>query len=200
MEKRRPEKYISGVTLRAVLVALFIIPFNNYWIFLTEIVRYAGHPTTISLFYNAIFILLMLVGLNVLLRRLAPKWVFSQGELITIYIMINLASAMAGHDMIQVLVPEMTHPSRFATPENKWASTFLDYIPKWLSVRDKDALSGFYQGASSFYRPEIMRVTATATSCVQPPPLVPPLMPPLASSAGSSSRASSAGARSVIAA
>jgi hypothetical protein len=36
LEKRRPEKYISGVTLRAVLVALFIIPFNNYWVFLTE--------------------------------------------------------------------------------------------------------------------------------------------------------------------
>lgn len=160
MEKRRPEKYISGVTLRAVLVALLIIPFNNYWIFLTEIVRYAGHPTTISLFYNAIFVLLMLVGLNVLLRRLAPKWVFSQGELITIYIMINLASAMAGHDMIQVLVPEMTHPSRFATPENKWASTFLDYIPKWLSVRDKDALNGFYQGASTLYRRETLAVWA----------------------------------------
>ena len=160
MEKRRPEKYISGVTLRAILVALFIIPFNNYWIFLTEIVRYAGHPTTISLFYNAIFILLMLVGLNVLLRRLAPKWVFSQGELITIYVMINLASAMAGHDMIQVLVPEIGHPFRFATPENKWGSMFLDYIPKWLSVRDKDVLNGFYQGASTLYRRETIMAWA----------------------------------------
>lgn len=158
MEERKPEKYLSGVTLRAVLVALIIIPFNNYWIFLTEIVRYAGHPTTISLFYNAIFLLLLLVGLNALLRRVVPRWVFSQGELLTIYIMINLASAMAGHDMIQVLIPGMTHPFRFATPENKWASLFLDYIPKWLSVRDKDALNGFYQGASSLYVRETLLV------------------------------------------
>lgn len=150
-DKRISEKHVSGVTLRAIIVALIIIPFNNYWIFLTEIVRYAGHPTTISLFYNAIFLLLLLVGLNVILRRVAPRWVLSQGELLTIYIMINLASALAGHDMIQVLIPEMTHPFRFASPENKWGALFLEKIPKWLSVRDPEVMNGFYGGASSLY-------------------------------------------------
>ncbi|MGB9588031.1 MAG: DUF6785 family protein, partial [Armatimonadota bacterium] len=105
LDKRKLEKYISGVTVRAIIIALIIIPFNNYWIYLTEIVRYAGHPTNISLFYNAVFILLLLVGLNEVLKRVAPHWIFSQGELITIYIMINIASALAGHDMIQVLIP-----------------------------------------------------------------------------------------------
>ena len=161
MDKQQSEKYLSGVTLRAIIIALIIIPFNNYWIFLTEIVRYAGHPTTISIFYNAVFILLLLVGLNVLIRRIAPKFVFSQGELLTIYIMINISSALAGHDMIQVLVPEMTHPFYFATPENKWAALFLDKIPNWLSVRDKDAMNGFYQGASTLYTKEHLLAWAT---------------------------------------
>ncbi len=161
MEKRPDEKYISGVTLRAIIIALILIPLNNYWVFLTEIVRYAGHPTTISLFYNSIFILLCLVGLNVILRRVKPKWVFSQGELLTIYIMINIASALAGHDMIQVLVPGISHPFKFATPENKWAGMFLDYIPKWLSVRDKDVLDGFYQGAGTLYKWNIVKAWLT---------------------------------------
>lgn len=160
MEKRQPEKYLSGVTLRAIIVALILIPLNNYWIFLTEIVRYAGHPTTISLFYNAVFILLLLVGANALLRRFAPSYVFSQGELLTIYIMVNIASALAGHDMIQVLIPGMTHPFRFATPENKWAALFLDRIPGWLSVSDENALNGFYQGASSLYVRRVLLVWA----------------------------------------
>jgi len=151
LDRRKPEKYLSGVTLRAVIVALIIIPINNYWIFLTEIVRYAGHPTNISLFYNAVFLLLLLVGFNTLLRKVAPRWVFSQGELLTIYVMINLASALAGHDMIQVLVPEMVHPFKFANPENKWSTLFLERIPKWLTVQDQDAINGFYQGASSLY-------------------------------------------------
>ena len=151
MDKRTPEKYLSGVTLRAVLVALLIIPINNYWIYMTEIVRYAGHPTTISIFYNAVFILLLLICLNALIKRTVPKWVFTQGELITIYIMVNIASALAGHDMIQVLVPAISYPFKYATPENKWGSMFLDYIPKWLSVRDPEVLNGYYQGASSLY-------------------------------------------------
>ena len=160
MDKGKQEKYISGVTLRAIIIALIIIPLNNYWIFMTEIVRYAGHPTTISLFYNSIFMLLLLVGLNQILRRVAPKSIFSQGELITIYIMINIASSLAGHDMIQVLVPEIGHPFRFATPENKWATMFLGYIPKWLSVQDKEVLNGFYQGASSLYQVNVLKAWA----------------------------------------
>jgi len=151
LDRRKPEKYLSGVTLRAIIIALIIIPVNNYWIFVTEVVRYAGHPTTISLFYNAVFLLLLLVGLNALLRKVAPRWVFSQGELLTIYIMINLASALAGHDMVQVLVPGMVHPFRFASPENKWSTLFVERIPKWLTVQDEAAIKGFYEGASSLY-------------------------------------------------
>ena len=158
MGEKRDERYSSGVTIRAILLALLLIPFNNYWIFVTEIVRYAGHPTTISLFYNAVFLLVLLVVLNAFMKRFLPRWAFSQGELLTIYVMINLASALAGHDMIQVLVPGMTHPFKFATPENKWASLFLGYIPRWLSVSDKKALDGFYQGATTFYRREIIMV------------------------------------------
>ena len=45
MDKRTPEKYLSGVSLRAIVIALLIIPLNNYWIYTTEIVRYAGLPS-----------------------------------------------------------------------------------------------------------------------------------------------------------
>jgi hypothetical protein len=151
LDKRKLEKLASGVTLRAIIIALIIIPFNNYWIFLTEIVRYAGHPTTISLFYNSVFILLIFVCVNEILKRTMPQWVFSPGELLTIYVMINIASALAGHDMIQVLIPGLTHPFRFANPTNKWASLFLEYLPKWATVQDSEALAGFYQGASTLY-------------------------------------------------
>src|SRR6266581_1216393 len=64
-------------TLRAVLIALFLIPFNSLWIVHTEIVRYAGHPTTTSLFYNVIFCLAILVAINALLTRFWPRMAFS---------------------------------------------------------------------------------------------------------------------------
>jgi putative ABC transport system permease protein len=46
--------------------------------------------------------------------------------------------------MLQVLIPEMTYPFKFATPENKWAARFLDKIPALFSVRDMDVAEGRY--------------------------------------------------------
>lgn len=146
-----PAKHKYGVTPRAVILGLFLIPFNSYWIYLTEVVRYAGHPTTISLFYNAIFTLFVLIVLNGIVKRRSPGLAFSQGELLTVYIMINISSALAGHDFAQVLVPLMTHPFMYASPDNQWQSLICKYIPKWLSVQDKQAVQSLYHGASSIY-------------------------------------------------
>ena len=76
---------------------------------MTEIIRYQGHPTTISLFYSSIFNLIVLILLNGLLRRYAPRWVFSQSELITIYVMLNIGAALVGHDSMQILVSLMPY-------------------------------------------------------------------------------------------
>ena len=46
------------------LLAGALVPFNAYWVMQSEVVRYAGHPTTISLFYNCIFWLCLLLGVN----------------------------------------------------------------------------------------------------------------------------------------
>src|SRR5947209_17052832 len=102
-----------GVTVRAVLIGLVLIPLNTYWIIYVEGIRHWNHCTAMSLFWNTIFCLLILILINLLLkysagrlvrsrsawlRRRAPWLPFTQGELITIYTMITLASALAGHD------------------------------------------------------------------------------------------------------
>ena len=57
------------VTPRAVALALVLMPLNAYWVTKMEVVRYLGHPTTISLFFNVVFILTILIALNALVRR-----------------------------------------------------------------------------------------------------------------------------------
>ena len=139
------------VTWRAVLVALLLMPVNAYWVIRMEVIRYAGHPTTISLFYNVVFLLVVLIGLNTLVRRILPRLALEPGELITCYIMLALASAVTGHDMIEVLLPIMAHVHYYARPENGWLTDIIPYVPKWLSVSDKTALDGFYIGTGTFY-------------------------------------------------
>ncbi len=86
-----------------------------------------------------------------LLKKFLPKFALSQGELMIIYTMMCLASALSGTDMLHILIPIMSHAFWFATPENEWASLFHKYIPKWLSVEDKGILRGYYEGNTSFF-------------------------------------------------
>ncbi len=156
-EKPRPRILPRGVTFRAVLISFLLVPANSYWLIQTEAVRYASFPTTISLFYNVIFVLLIFTAANRLLQRFWPEKALSQAELCVVYIILCLTSCFASHDCIQVLAPIMAHPFRFANPVNQWAELFLDYIPPWLSVRDEVSLRGMYEGGTSIFLPENFR-------------------------------------------
>lgn len=125
-----------------------------------EIVRYSGHPTCISLFFNVIFILSIFIALNLFLCRFLQKIAFNQGELLAIYVMLCIASAVSSLDMAQVLIPILSHAFWFATPENEWKELFWNYIPSWLSVSQKGALEDFYRGESSLYTIEHIKAWA----------------------------------------
>ncbi len=141
----------SIVTWRALLIGLLLIPVNCYWIIQMEVVRYSGIPTTISLLFNAVFCLFVLSSLNLLVGKLKPRFAFSQAEFLAVYVMICLASAIAGHGFMQMLVPIMAYPFWFATPENEWREIFWRYIPRWLTIDDMKALEGYYKGESTLY-------------------------------------------------
>ena len=155
-----PRQAPRGITFRSLLLGFLLVPVNSYWVVYTEIVRYAAHPTTTSLFFNVVFCVAALVALNALLKRYVPRWAFSQGELLTIYTILSLGTAMVGHDMMEVLVSTISYAYRFETPDNRWRQLFFDALPNALIVTDPDALKGMWNGGSSLYRPEILLVWA----------------------------------------
>ncbi len=140
-----------------VLFAVVLMPLNSYWVIQSELVRYQGHPTTISLFYNVVFILLVLTLLNLPLRRWAPRLALTPGELMTIYIVLCIGSAGAAHDAIQVLTPVMTHVYYYASPENGWADLIQPHMPTWLCMTDRQSLINMHWGESNFLEPENYR-------------------------------------------
>ncbi|MBI1926291.1 hypothetical protein HYR99_18850 [Candidatus Poribacteria bacterium] len=142
---------LKGVSLRALIIASILIPPNSYWIMQTEMAWYSGRPTILSLFFNVIFCIFVLVLLNALWGKFSPKTALNQCELIVIFIMLSSASAVAGWDMIQALVPVLGHAFWYATPENEWKELFWRYLPTWLTVRDAAALSEYYEGNSTLY-------------------------------------------------
>ena len=136
-------KYASaGVTWRALIIGAALIPLNNFWIMQVEGVWNTGHSTCLSLMWHVVLNLLILILLNLfLLKKFFPKYAFTQSEFIAIYAMLTLAGGIAGRDMLQILIPVIGWPFWFATPENEWAQLFHRYIPRWLTVTDRQPIS-----------------------------------------------------------
>ena len=148
---RSLSKPSSSVGWRSIAIGLFLIPLNCYWITYIELVQYSAQPTIVSLIFTVVFNVLVLIGFNRILKQFLPRFALSQGELLVIYVMLSVASATAGHSMMEILVSTLGHAFWFATPENDWKDLFWRYIPNWLAVSDKSVLSGYYEGDSTLH-------------------------------------------------
>ena len=142
--------------IRAPIIGAILIPINCYWVVKCEIVISSIHATVLSILYNVIFTLFLLIFLNKLIEKtLGSK--LSSNELLIIYIMLAVATGLFGIDMMTLLVPIMGHSTWFATPENEWKELFSTYIPDYLVVKDVRILKGYYEGNSSFWQKDILR-------------------------------------------
>ncbi|MEC9278758.1 MAG: DUF6785 family protein, partial [Chloroflexota bacterium] len=131
--------------LRAIVLGTLLIPINCYWLVISrQPYQYQPIPTIVSPFFNVIFILLLLVIANRLLTRFSPTMAMTQGELIVVYVMLSVTSAIQSFQMMQTLTTMMEVPFRRATIENDWKNLFGRYIPSWLSVSNKRVIDAYY--------------------------------------------------------
>ena len=147
---QKPVTFQNGLTVKSFLLALVLIPFNVWWLIELEVVR-VGYPTIIHPQANVIFIIFWLLLIGYFLHKLSPKLGLSQQELLTVHFMLCIVSCLCSWDMLQILMPIMSYPFRFATPENDWRNLFWRSIPEWLTVSDEKTLLGYYEGDSSLY-------------------------------------------------
>lgn len=150
---------------RFVFAAVLLIPINAVWIIQSEVMRYAGHPTTVALFYNTLFWLCAFLVLNAMLGRISPKATFTRGELLTLYGMLNICTGLAGHDTIEVLLPILAYPIYRANATNNWELDLIPRLPKHLVVTDKDALKPYFEGHSSFYQAAHIKAWLVPSLC-----------------------------------
>ena len=147
----RMQRRTSGVSFRAVVIGSIMVVANAYWLTLTSEVTWPMYLLTfVSLFFNAVFSLFLLVLGNQLLKQFAPRRALSPQELLVIYIMVVMVSTVGGHTLMCFLVGTLAHPFTFATAENDWADLFWRHIPGWFTP-STDALDGYFGGESTLY-------------------------------------------------
>jgi len=140
------------VTLRSVLIGLLLTPATCMFLVLTEVMWRSGYPSILSLMYHVMFVVFWLVLLNLLLKRYKPSWALSPAEILVVYTMLSIASALCGHDMLQVLVPALSHLHRTYALDGRFYE-ILPHVPSWLVVEDPVALESAYGGQESIYQP-----------------------------------------------
>lgn len=150
------ERTSHDITKRSIFIGLALVIINAYWIALSSELWYSVF-TAVSLFFNSIYTLFILIQINFLLKIIFPKKSFTSQELSIIYIMVCMVSTISGHTMMMYLVGALTHPYWFATPENEWQSLFWRYIPSWFTVSDKSILADYFEGGSTFYNVKYIR-------------------------------------------
>ncbi|MFC1717557.1 DUF6785 family protein [Candidatus Poribacteria bacterium] len=148
---------LPGLTPRVLLLVLLLAPVNAYILVEMEVVRYT-YPTWIVPLANVVFTLMVVVILNYLIGRIAPRVALRQDELLVLYIMLSLVTTMMGVDILQAVIGVLGHAFQFATLENEFRDLFWEHLPEWLTVSDTRALRGYYEGESSIYLAENLKV------------------------------------------
>ena len=140
---------------RVLLLGLALIPVNVFWTTIVEIRWYTLDGTSLPLFITPIFMLFILVLLNLGWRKVFPRaHPMRQEELLLLYIMLVVSCTFAGHDTLQDMFGSITYPYWNETPENKWRSLFFQYLPNWLLITNKDALTAMNHGNVNIYSPQ----------------------------------------------
>lgn len=137
----------TGVTMRAIccgcgLAALIAIgvPYGSMLIQGTRMGLSSATPAAFFLFF------VLLLTAHLCLGALKRGWAFSRGELITIFVMMSVATAIPTRGVVGMLLPMITGVFYYATPENQWAELIHPHLASWLVVADQEAINAFYEG------------------------------------------------------
>jgi len=134
------KSFITGTILTIILSIMdpYIVLVNNTQGFTFDFIA-AG----------ALVIFFIFVGLiNVLTGLINKKYALSGPELIVVYIMLVIASAIPTKGLVGHLISILSSSYYFATPANQWAEKIVSHIPSWLAPTNPEVHKYLYEGLS----------------------------------------------------
>ena len=150
-----------GFTTRALVIGVILSVFLNLACPYTVLVMHAAGLTSDYITAGAMMLLFVLVLLvNPVLKLLFGHRALSSAELLLIYIMMIVASAIPTWGLVTNMFHILTRPFYYATPENAWAEIILPHVPSWITPDNPQIAINFYlglpAGEATPWRPWIM--------------------------------------------
>jgi hypothetical protein len=140
----------SGLTLRSFVVGTGLAFFLSIACPYTVLVLHTAGMAADFITAGAIFLFFLFAGgVNALLKLVRRSWALETPELMVVYIMLIVASAIPTWGLVANLLPIMTGAFYYATPENAWQEMIQPYIPEWLVPNDPQVVKYFYEAVPS---------------------------------------------------
>ena len=140
-------KVVSG---KSVVAGLLLIVTSDYYINWSTVILQASKNNKALFPMGLFFPFLVLVGINLLLRRANSRWALNQGELCVALGMGLIGSLFPFYGLASYVVGTIAAPYYFATPENGWAELLHPHMVSWLVMNNEDeAVTWFYDGLPS---------------------------------------------------
>lgn len=93
----------------------------------------------------ALFFFLVLF-VNTILKRIKYKLAFRPGELLLVYCMMLVACSVTEMGLGSQILPIISAPTYYATPQNEWLKLIVPHLNKNLIVTDSNAVTYFFEG------------------------------------------------------
>ena len=142
--------YSSGVTLKAVFTGTILSVLLAFLAILQQALGVGGGEEigfADGFGTGALFFLFALICLNTSMRRLGIiKSGLSPQELLVVFSMLLMVTAVATGGLVIYLLPHISGFSHFASPENKWQEIVLPHLPDGLTIEGGIATKGFFEG------------------------------------------------------
>lgn len=138
------------IRLRALLVGGAAIWLSAKWIFHGEIVRYS-FVTLAAPFCHAVYILMFVTLANMAVSARRPETALTGLELLAVYAMVSVGSAIMSCDMQTILITMLPYPAHYIDTPSKWSDLIEGAVPSWLLVTDRDAAAAFFRGNARFW-------------------------------------------------
>ncbi len=147
-----------GVRARAYAIGIALVVASQFWLVQCELVHWSLF-TNIVPYCNALCLFAALVGLNAAAAWLRPSRPapLTRGELLCIFSMVCVGSALSSGQMGHILIATLPFMPQYAGHGNHYERTLWPSMNRSVLVTDPTAVSGFYYGNSSIYRPENFR-------------------------------------------
>ena len=148
MDETVGQRRAAGLTPRAMAIGMAMVALVNlaapYSLYVVRSSLLASDYMPIGALFPFFIIV---AGLNVLLKILAPRQALHRGELVIIFMMGLVGASLATYGLSGYLVAVIASPYFYATPENQWAQYLHAHMPSWIAPRPRGhAMQWFFDG------------------------------------------------------